>query len=432
MPSAEIPCSETSMTFDNRQNGAVAACAACAAAVVATHTLKLPPQIGFAEAAIPAPEPSLKVPVAQRPASAEFGPPLQAPKIPAPGRADLENIRNAAKSVVTVNLDGSFGSGFIIKDKDRYYVVTNAHVVRQSRPEEIDITLADGSVVLVDQVRSDPLADLAVLRLKGNGHYPTAALGDSDKIGPGERVFVIGAPLGFPQSISMGIVSGLKRDVATLGAETIVPFIQTDAPISPGNSGGPLVDERGMAVGINSMIVDKANSIGFAIPINEANSVISQLIENGVAVHGYLGAHIVTPTRTVVSIVSKPGDSKDGYLVPSWVPEARRQVGEHSALVIKVEPNSPAARSGIKAGDLIIGINGRDIVGDGDARSLIAQTRPGQPVILDIFRKDTDSGKFRSLRLSVEVGNRSPAGGSPFLATLPALPRLTSDAAGGW
>jgi S1-C subfamily serine protease len=310
--------------------------------------------------------------------------------------------------------------------------VTNAHVVRQSRPEEIDITLADGSVVLVDQVRSDPLADLAVLRLKGNGHYPTAALGDSDKIGPGERVFVIGAPLGFPQSISMGIVSGLKRDVATLGAETIVPFIQTDAPISHGNSGGPLVDERGMAVGINSMIVDKANSIGFAIPINEANSVISQLIENGVAVHGYLGAHIVTPTRTVVSIVSKPGDSKDGYLVPSWVPEARRQVGEHSALVIKVEPNSPAARSGIKAGDLIIGINGRDIVGDGDARSLIAQTRPGQPVILDIFRKDTDSGKFRSLRLSVEVGNRSPAGGSPFLATLPALPRLTSDAAGGW
>jgi S1-C subfamily serine protease len=179
------------------------------------------------------------------------------------------------------------------------------------------------------------------------------------------------------------------------------------------------------------MIIKEANSLGFVIPINEAKSVIRQLIENGAAVHGYLGAHIVTPTRTVVSIVSKPGDSKDGYLVPSWVPDARREVGEHSALVLKVEPNSPAARAEMRAGDFIVGINGQRIVGDGDARSLIAQTRPGQPVVLDIVRKDPNSGKFLPLKLCVEVEKRPPAGRSRFLATLPTLPRLTSNATVG-
>jgi serine protease Do len=407
------------MTFDNRQNGAVVACAACAAAVVSTNTLKLPTQIDFAEAAIPAPESSLIVPVAQRPAPAEFGPPVQAPQIPAAGRSDLEKIHNAAKSVVTVNLDGSLGSGFIIKDKDRYYVVTNAHVVKQSRPEEIDITLADGSVVSIDQVRLDPLADIAVLRLNGNGYYPTSKLGDSDKISPGERVFAIGAPLRLSQTITSGIVSGVKRDVATFGAETIFPLTQTEAPINPGNSGGPLIDERGRVIGINSTHLNGDDGLGFAIPINEAKSVIKQLIENGVAVHGYLGAHIVTPTRAVVSDVTKPRVNGEEPLVPSWVREARRRVGEHSALVLKVEPNSPAAGAGMRAGDFIVGFNGQKIVGDGDARSLIAQTRPSQPIVLDIVRKDPNSGEFLPLKLSVKLGKRSSPEGKPFLATLP-------------
>jgi S1-C subfamily serine protease len=420
------------MTFDKRQNGAVAACAACAAAVFQLSPLQLPPALavsldtGSTDKLLP------QSPVAHRPASAEFGPPLQAPKIPAPGRPDLENIHNAAKSVVTVNLDGSLGSGFIIKYKDSYYVVTNAHVVGQSSPEDIEVTLYDGSVVLVDKVRSDPLADIAILRLKGDGYYPTSKLGDSDKISPGEKVFAIGAPLGFPQTITSGIVSGMQRDFSNRGVQTVFGLIQTDSPLNSGNSGGPLIDEDGTVIGINSNLIGNTNGLGFSIPINEANSVISQLIENGVAVHGYLGAHIVTPTRTFVSVVTKPLVNGAEPLVPSWVPEARRRVGEHSALVLKVEPKSPAARAGIRAGDFIVGINGQRIVGDGNARSLIAQTRPGQPVVLDIVRIDPNSGEFLSLKLSVKLGERSSPQGKPFLATLPSLQHLTSNVTSGW
>ena len=408
-------------------NKLAAACATCSAVAVTTSPFHLLNVLVLRADPTPSPKSrSFEPVVAQTKPKIDFGPSVTAPEIPSRGSSSLEQIRQAAKSVVKVNLDDGIGSGFIIKDRDRYYVVTNAHVVKQTLAEEIDVTLANGRVVSVDKVSTAPLADIAVLRLKGDGPYSTAALGDSDKIGPGEEVWAIGAPLGLSQSFTSGGVSEVNRDIATLGLETIFGLIQTDAPINPGNSGGPLVNKKGEVIGIISNYIN-ADGIGFSIPINGAKSVVRQLIDKEFAIHGYLGAHIVTPTRNVVSKFVNDKDPKSVTLVPSWVAEARRQVGEHSALVLKVEPNSPAARVGIKPGDFIIRINGQKIVGDGDLRSRIAETPDGQTVELEVVRKDAGSGKFISLTFSVKVDGRLVPQGKPFLATLPPLPNLTGS-----
>ncbi len=398
--------------------------ASCASFVFAANLPELP-RISGGEDNIAAPHLPTEMIVGHQPES-EFGPPLRAPEIPARGSSYLDPIRDAAKSVVTVNLDGSLGSGFILKHQGRYYVVTNAHVVNKSHPEGIDVTLPGGRIVLVEKVRSDPLADIAVLWLKGNGPYTdtAATLGDSDKIGVGDMVAAIGSPLGLAQTISFGHITGEKRDFAIRGLETVSALRQTDAPINNGNSGGPLFNEKGEVVAIVSNRLE-GDSLGFGIPINEAMPVITQLIKNGVPVHGYLGAHIVTPTRAVLLNVTKPGKDGAEPLVPSWAGAARRLVGENSALVIKVEPNSPAAMAEIKPGDVIIGINGERIVGDGDLRSRIAATPSGQEVELQIVRKAPESEKFLSITLTIQLGSRLIPQGTPFLATLPPLPHLS-------
>src|SRR6266540_2759278 len=184
----------------------------------------------------------------------------------------------------------SLGSGFIISDDG--YILTNNHVV--SGADEIKVKLADGREFKGEVKGADEKLDLALIRIEGKDHFPVATLGDSDKIQVGEWVMAIGNPFGLQQTVTAGIVSAKGR---VIGSGPYDDFIQTDASINPGNSGGPLFNSGGEVIGINAAIVAGGQGIGFAIPINMAKSIVTQLRETGKVTRGWLGVAIqaVTP-----------------------------------------------------------------------------------------------------------------------------------------
>jgi serine protease Do len=266
----------------------------------------------------------------------------------------------------------SLGSGFIINSNG--HIITNNHVVDGAT--EIMVKLSDGRELTAKVVGRDPKTDLALLKVEATG-LPTIALGDSSEIQVGEPVMAIGNPFGLEQTVTTGIVSATGR---VIGQGPYDDFVQTDASINPGNSGGPLINGRGQAIGINAAIFSQSGGsvgIGFAIPSNQAKTVVTQLAENGHVSRSWLGVSIQPLT-----------------------PELAKGFGltdTKGALVASVSEDSPAMKAGIKAGDVITEYDGRKVAGAEDLPRMVADTPIGREVSVAVVR----DGK--TLRLQAKV-----------------------------
>jgi serine protease Do len=254
------------------------------------------------------------------------------------------------------------GSGFIIR-KDGV-VLTNNHVVEGAK--EITIALSEGHEYPAKVLGRDPKTDLAVLKIDAKTELPVARLGDSDALKVGEWVVAIGNPFGLDNTVTAGIVSAKGR---AIGSGPYDQFIQTDAPINPGNSGGPLFNERGEVIGINTAIFSQSGGnigIGFAVPINVARQLVPQLEAEGHVTRGWLGVSIqkLTPELAESLAVSET----------------------QGALVAGVTPGSPAAKAGIKTGDVITTYNGKKVEEHAGLPSLVAATPVGATVPVEVLR----------------------------------------------
>ncbi|ANJ68392.1 hypothetical protein A9404_09155 [Halothiobacillus diazotrophicus] len=267
----------------------------------------------------------------------------------------------------------SLGSGFIISADG--YILTNAHVVAGA--DKITVKLSDQQEYPAKVIGQDKRTDIALIKIDAK-NLPVAQIGNSDKIQVGEWVLAIGEPFGLDHTATHGIVSAIGRD---LPDESYVPFIQTDAPVNPGNSGGPLIDANGKVIGINSQIYTKSGGymgISFAIPINVAMNVVDQLKATGKVTRGYLGVLI----QPVTNDLAKSFGLSD----------------TRGALVAQVEPNTPAAKAGLKSGDIITKFNGKVIKHSGELPIMVGMAPIGKPASLTVLR----DGKEHEMTVVIE------------------------------
>ncbi|AHY43897.1 DegQ family serine endoprotease [Stutzerimonas decontaminans] len=279
----------------------------------------------------------------------------------------------------------SLGSGFIISDDG--YVLTNNHVVAGA--DEIIVRLPDRSELEAKLIGADPRSDVAVLKVESKG-LPTVKIGRSDELKAGEWVLAIGSPFGFDHTVTAGIVSATGR---SLPNESYVPFIQTDVAINPGNSGGPLFNLKGEVVGINSQIFTRSGGfmgLSFAIPIDVAMDVANQLRTDGKVSRGWLGV--------VIQEVNKDLAESFGLERPA------------GALVAQVMDGGPAARSGLRVGDVILSLNGKPIVMSADLPHLVGALKPGSKARMEVVR----DGDRKMLDVSIGA---MPEEGEPVAAS---------------
>jgi serine protease Do len=259
------------------------------------------------------------------------------------------------------------GSGVIMSPDG--YIVTNNHVVDGAT--DVRVTLSDKRELKAKVVGTDPRGDIAVLKIDATG-LPCVTVADSSKVQVGDYALAIGNPFGVGQTVTMGIVSATGR--THLGIEDYEDFIQTDAPINPGNSGGALVNDRGELIGINTAIIAHGSEgnqgIGFAIPANMARTVMEQLVTNGKVTRAYLG---VMP-QDVTPALAKAFAGKDA----------------HGALVADVSANSPAQKSGLEKGDIILDVDGKPVSDSNDLRMRISMMAPDTGVTLKVLRNGTE------------------------------------------
>ncbi len=256
------------------------------------------------------------------------------------------------------------GSGFVFTEDG--FILTNSHVVHGAT--RIEVTAPDGRQFLADLIGDDPDTDLAVVRIYGD-HLTPVPLGDSSKLRVGQMVVAIGNPYGFQQTVTAGVVSALGRSMRSRSARLIDDVIQTDAALNPGNSGGPLVSSRGEVVGVNTAVILPAQGICFAIPINTAKFVAGQLIQHGKirrGRHGLGGQNVRLPRHLV---------------------RFYNLAVENGVFVVAVEDNSPAARAGLREGDIIIAYEDHPIAGIDDLHKLLTETRIGVHAPMTILRK---------------------------------------------
>jgi serine protease Do len=262
-------------------------------------------------------------------------------------------------------IEHGIGSGVIISPDG--YIVTNNHVVDGA--VDLRVTMSDRRVLPAKLIGADPLTDLAVIKIEGKD-FPSVPMGDATKLHPGQTVLAFGNPFGFRFTVTRGIVSALNRpNPSPTDARKPGQFIQTDAAINPGNSGGPLVDARGEVVGINTFLISSSgqfSGMGFAIPTQIVRPTVEALIRDGKVSHGFMGLGItdVTPEN------AKFFDSKDN----------------RGAIVTQVEANSPAAKAGLKVGDLITALEGKEITDASQLQVTVGQTRPGTTIKLQVMR----------------------------------------------
>ncbi len=270
------------------------------------------------------------------------------------------------------------GSGVIVTSDG--YILTNNHVVEGA--DELKITLADDRDFIAKVIGNDPKTDVAVLKIEGE-NLPTVTLADSDKLRVGDVVFAVGNPLGVGQTVTMGIVSAKGRSKLGLleNVSGYEDFIQTDAAINMGNSGGALIDARGRLVGINSAIITPSRGnigIGLAIPINLAAFILNSVVETGAVARGYLGVEADTITADVAEQLGI----------------AR---GTRGVVVTDIDANSPAEKAGLRRTDVVLAINGHSVTSREELRLLVSQIVPETKAKLKIVR----DGQERTLEVSV-------------------------------
>lgn len=271
------------------------------------------------------------------------------------------------------------GSGFIVSSDG--LILTNAHVVDGAK--EVTVKLMDHREYKAKVLGFDKTSDIAVLKIDAKG-LPAVRLGNSDQLGVGDYVLAIGAPFGLEETATAGIVSATGRSLPGDGA---VPFIQTDAAVNPGNSGGPLFDATGAVVGINSQIYTNSGGyqgVSFAIPINLAEGIEQQIVKTGKVEHGRLGVEIQNVNQSLA--------------------QSFKLSAPEGALVAQVVPDSAAAHAGIKPGDVIMKFNGTPITDSGSLSVRVAATVPGDKAKLDVMR----DGK--PMTIEVTIGSASSAG----------------------
>lgn len=275
------------------------------------------------------------------------------------------------------------GSGFIISADG--YVMTNAHVVEGAN--EVYVTLTDKREFKAKIIGVDKRTDVALVKIEGS-NLPRLTIGDSDKVRAGEWVVAIGSPFGLANTVTAGIVSAKARDTGDY-----LPLIQTDVAVNPGNSGGPLINMRGEVIGINSQIYSRSGGymgISFAVPIDEAMRVADQLKANGRVTRGRIGVQIGEVTKDVA--------------------ESLGLAKAQGALVQRVEPDGPAAKSGLEAGDIILKFDGTAIEKSSDLPRLVGATKPGARATVTIWRK----GANKDIQMTVaELEPEKPVKSEP-------------------
>jgi Do/DeqQ family serine protease len=274
------------------------------------------------------------------------------------------------------------GSGFILNSNGQ--IVTNAHVVEGA--DTVNVILKDGRTFKGKVLGSDRLTDLAVIKIEAN-NLPAVSIGNSDQLKPGEWAIAIGNPLGLDNTVTTGIISATGRSSSQVGVpDKRVAFIQTDAAINPGNSGGPLLNASGQVIGVNTAIIQGAQGLGFAIPINTAQRIANELATKGKVEHPYLGIQMVTLTPELKANINSN-------------PNAGLNVEEDKGVLIaKVVQNSPASKAGLRAGDVIQKVNGQPVKGADDIQKLVENVQVGSNLKLELRRNQ------RNVEVTVQPG----------------------------
>mgnify|MGYP002388660258 FL=1 len=270
----------------------------------------------------------------------------------------------------------SLGSGVIVSSQG--YILTNHHVIEAA--DEIEIALADGRKTKARVIGSDPETDLAVVRVDMEG-LPAITFGYSDNALVGDIVLAIGNPFGVGQTVTMGIISALGR--THLGINTFENFIQTDAAINPGNSGGALVDASGNLIGINTAIVSRTGGslgIGFAITAGVAKQIMEQIIRTGGVTRGWIGVEVQDMTPELAESFKRPTTS--------------------GALIAGVLKGGPADRAGVKPGDIIVGVGGKEVTDSSGMLNLVAALPPGNMATITVMRNQNKKA------IEIKVGKR--------------------------
>jgi Do/DeqQ family serine protease len=266
------------------------------------------------------------------------------------------------------------GSGFIMEANGR--IITNAHVVDGA--DTVSVTLKDGRTFKGKVLGTDPVTDVAVVQIQAN-NLPTVTLSDPEQIKPGDWAIAIGNPLGLDNTVTAGIISATGRSSGQVGIpDKRINFIQTDAAINPGNSGGPLLNERGEVIGMNTAIIQGAQGLGFAIPIDSVERIADQIIAQGKVEHPYLGVQMATLTPELKQNINNNPNS--GSIVDE----------DKGVLIVRVMPNSPAARAGLRSGDVIHKLNGRSVSNADEVQQLVEETRIGQNLAIELRRDRQD------------------------------------------
>jgi S1-C subfamily serine protease len=262
------------------------------------------------------------------------------------------------------------GSGFIISAKGQ--IITNAHVVQGA--DKVTVTLKDGRTFQGKVLGLDAVTDVAVVKIDGD-NLPTATLGNSEQLKAGEAAIAIGNPLGLDNTVTAGIISATGRSSSQVGdSSKRVNYIQTDAAINPGNSGGPLLNASGQVIGMNTAILKNAQGLGFAIPINQVQRIANELATKGKVDHPFLGVEMRNVTEQLRQSLNQINQS--GLKIDV----------DKGALIMRVQRNSPAEQGGVKAGDVIVAINGKAVNSSTDLQNEVEKTQVGVDVTLGIRR----------------------------------------------
>ncbi len=305
--------------------------------------------------------------------------PSDPPQIPADDQAVLDAYSRAVIDVVdrvgaaVVRLDvkgasdkrpGGTGSGVVVAPDG--LVLTNSHVVEGAA--RVSVTTIDGRSLTARLVGDDPDTDLALVRIDAPVTLPAATLGDSKLLKRGQLVIAIGNPLGFESTVTTGVVSALGRSLRARSGRLIDDVIQTDAALNPGNSGGPLVSSRGEVIGINTAVIMGAQGICFAVAANTANFVLGELVRHARVRRAFIGI------------------AAQQIALPRRLRYAAGLTQESAVMVATVEPDSPADRAGLKAGDIIVGLDGTKVAGADDFVRILAGDKIGRTVEIETLR----------------------------------------------